>query len=141
MNIDQYMDKAIKIQGFKSDKDISRSIGKSMALASQWRTKRAWPSDDAMIKLAEMAGESPEKALLDLNIWRSEGAARSIYEKLASRTIQGVAILGVSSLAAFGFQPKPAEALTILEKVETQSANNLYYGKLIIYNRSYRSYI
>lgn len=132
MHLDEILDLAVKKQSLKSDRQLSQKLGYTGNPTTQWRTKRTWPSDETMIKIANLAEINPEEALLWLNIWRSDGAARSIYEKIASRTIQGVAILGVSSLATFGFQPKPAEALTILEKVETQSANNVYYGKLFM---------
>ncbi|KLN61321.1 hypothetical protein WH96_06625 [Kiloniella spongiae] len=127
--VDFYIDEAKKNRGIKSDAGLSRELGFKGNPTGHWRTKRAWPADETIVELAEMANEDPTEALMNLNIWRASGKARVLYERIAKSTVQSVAILGVSSLATFGFQPKTAEASQILEKVETQVANNVYYGK------------
>lgn len=127
MHLDEYMDKAIKIQGLKSDKDIPRKMGMGIALASQWRTKRAWPSDTAMIKLAELAGEDPKKALMDLNIWRSEGAARSLYEQIAKRAIQMLMVAGLSSAM---FTAPTGE--TKAEQLNIENSQSIHYANLLM---------
>lgn len=77
--IDDYIDLAKKVNNFKSDSELDRAIKASGRTVSTWRTKRAWPSDEKMIVLAELAKVSPEIALLDLGIWRSEGQAAAFY--------------------------------------------------------------
>ncbi|MBF0383410.1 MAG: hypothetical protein HQL69_20515 [Magnetococcales bacterium] len=82
--IDQLCDKAIKNHNLRSDRALGRILGVSQSSISQWRTKRAWPSDERMIHLANLAGEKPEQALLLLSIWRTEGETRATWQKLFS---------------------------------------------------------
>lgn len=40
------------------------------------------PSDGAMVDLARAAGIDPVRALIDLNIWRSQEPARGFYRRM-----------------------------------------------------------
>lgn len=81
--VDEYADLAKNAQGFRSDRELGRALGYKGNTVSYWRQKKAWPSDDTMLQLAELAGIEPGEALIDLNIWRSSGRARSIYQRMA----------------------------------------------------------
>lgn len=82
--IDQYCDLAKDRAALASDRQLSRRLGFSTNSVTQWRTKRTWPSDDTMRRLADLAGMDQEQALIDLNIWRSEGPTRAMYEHIAT---------------------------------------------------------
>ena len=71
LTVDEYLDKAAHNLGVKSDSQLAKHLGVNRSMISQIRTKRAWPSDATMIKIAHLADEDEEEALLSLNIWRN----------------------------------------------------------------------
>ncbi|WP_417460689.1 hypothetical protein [Kordiimonas sp.] len=85
-SIDHYVDRALAKKRFKSDRQLSTALGLSLAAVGSWRTRRAIPSEESMVKLAEFAGMDAEIALLELGWWRSvsrnEHAAATTYQKL-----------------------------------------------------------
>ena len=85
ITIDDYINAAREMRGFLSDNQLSKALGFKSSAVNHWRTKRAWPGDDTMIRLAEMAGIDPDLALIHLNAWRSRGEAKSRYSGLADR--------------------------------------------------------
>ena len=80
--VDFYLDEARKRGGFTSDRSMDKGLGLTPGAVCSYRIKRAWPSDETIIKLAKIAGISPEAALLDLNVWRSTGSATVYYQLL-----------------------------------------------------------
>jgi transcriptional regulator with XRE-family HTH domain len=104
--VDDYLDRAKDAAGINSDRALSQALGVSHGSVSQIRTKRAWPSDELMIRLADLAGMDRGQALLDLNIWRSDGVARSIYKRLARAVAAALLVYAL----AFSGQPNPAQA-------------------------------
>lgn len=89
--IDNYMDIAKEKNGLKSDNKLAHALGLKNASVSNWRTKKAWPADDTMVKLAELAEISPEQGLLELSYWRSEGKAKETYNKILTRLTASLA--------------------------------------------------
>jgi hypothetical protein len=129
--IDGYLDAAIKRQGLKSDRDLARALGFVGGAISQWRTRRTWPADETMVRLADLAGMDPSQALLDLNVWRAHNAAvRSIYEKF----LEKLAII----LAAFIVFAAPGAARaaslnlagTITAQINTCGPQIIYYATI-----------
>ena len=111
MDIDRYCDLAIKRNKIRSDRDLAAALGFTGPSVSNWRTKRAWPSDETMLKLADLAGIEPEQALLDLNLWRSfDTPAFAVYERLAKK-IAGTAAAALLAGILIG-QPQGLEAAT-----------------------------
>ncbi|MEG3638869.1 helix-turn-helix domain-containing protein [Magnetococcus sp. PR-3] len=94
--IDMYCDLAIKRQGLKNDTALANEIGIGRAAISQWRTKRTVPSDETMIKLAELAKEDPELALLHLAMWRTEGEAHLVWQRI----LKGISAAGLAFMMA-----------------------------------------
>ena len=84
-DINTYLDAAKERTNSPSDRKLSLLIGLAPGALNHYRTGRAHPDDDTMTKLAALAGMDPQAALLDLNIWRSEGLAKSAYIELARR--------------------------------------------------------
>ncbi len=84
-NIDTYCDEAIKHNGLKSDSELARKLGFTSPAVSNFRTKRAWPSDQVMVRLADLAGIPAEEALLELKIWRNyDTPAGKVYMRILS---------------------------------------------------------
>lgn len=95
MNIDKYIDLARDKNNLRSDRQLSFAFGLNAAAVNTWRTRRAWPSDDVMIKLAKMAGVDPMDAILDLNIWRSSGEAITLYTRIKKSMTAMLVLLAV----------------------------------------------
>lgn len=111
--IDWYVDKARDHAGIRSDRGVGIALGGAPQLVSHWRTKRAWPSDETMLKLADLAGEDPESALLDLAIWRTyDTPAGKIYQKMANKLKTAAAAFVIAILGVSG----PAGAGTLMEQ-------------------------
>lgn len=84
--IDDYLDAAINNSKLRSDRALSFALGLGPSAVSQFRTKRSWPSDAVMIKIADLANEDKTEALLSLNIWRnSDTAAAPLYSRLMDK--------------------------------------------------------
>lgn len=84
--IDDYLDKAKHNHNLKSDRQLSIMLGVTGNYVTFYRTKRSWPSDALMIKIADLAGEDQTEALINLNIWRnSDSAAAPLYSRLLDK--------------------------------------------------------
>lgn len=118
MRLDQLLDGARDARGLKSDAALGRALGITQQTVNNYRTGRAWPSDDVMIKLADMAGVDQNAALLDLNIWRSKSPevasayiamrdklTRAASLMLAPLLIAGSVCYSTPSLAEGGASP------------------------------------
>ena len=80
--VDFYLDLAREKRRFTSDLALDRALGLKPGATCSYRIKRSWPSDETIIKIAEIAELDPKEALLDLNIWRAEGNAVLFYQML-----------------------------------------------------------
>jgi len=98
--IDDYIDLAIAKRNYKSDRQLGVALGFKSNTVNQWRTKRAWPSDEAMVRLADLCFEEKEQALLDLNIWRTQGKAREYYKHI-SEQLQKMAVVFLLIVSVF----------------------------------------
>lgn len=81
-NLAFYIEKAKEEIGATSDRELSIHLGLAPNAVHGWQEKNVIPSDTSLIKLAVLAKEPPQKAVLELNIWRNEGATRETYETL-----------------------------------------------------------
>lgn len=85
-SIDDYVDRALRKIRSNSDRKLSLRLGLSLGAVGSWRTRRALPSPETMVKLSNIAGMDPEIALLELGWWRSvsrnEHEAATTYQKL-----------------------------------------------------------
>lgn len=142
-DINHYIDAARDRTGCKSDRKLALLIGLAGTTINHWRTGRSLPDDETMAKLAQLAGQEPTMALLDLNIWRSkDGLARSHYIDLARRIGRSAAaffcvgFLGAAAAALTPPQTQAAVAQSLPRAIGTQAAqgnsavlSNVYYGK------------
>ncbi len=83
VTIDDYIDLALSRQRVQSERELGRMLGFRGSPVNHWRTRRAWPADETMVRLAQLAGVDPVWALVELNIWRAPpGDVRKGYEAL-----------------------------------------------------------
>ena len=110
-SIDDYLDAAKQRQGVSSDTKLGKLIGVSSPVMSGMRTRRNWPSDPTMVRIAELAGVDPAEALIDLSIWRngSHGKVQLVWAELKKKLTPIAAMLclfmGLSAAL-----PPPAKA-------------------------------
>ena len=108
--IDDYIDLAKERAGLSSDRELARRLGKLANPTTQWRTRRSWPADGTMVKIARLAGVDPCQAVLDLSRWRStDDQAREVWTELAGRAWRAGVLTG-GVLLAFMVSTVPAEA-------------------------------
>lgn len=95
--LDQYLDAAKTRREIASDRELSVSLGFHGNMVTQWRCGRAWPSDSAMVTIAELAGVNPHDALLHLNVWRAKGKAKDYYLEMLKRVAAVLLMVGIST--------------------------------------------
>ncbi len=80
-----YMTLAIDRQKLKSNNHLARELNLTTGAISILHQGKSLPSEDTMIKLAELAGLPKEEALIDLNLWRSKNnpELNKIWQRLA----------------------------------------------------------
>lgn len=84
-NFNDYAEKAIKRYGLTGYNNLAREIQITKASMSRLRSGQANPSEETMVKLAELAGLPKEEALIDLNLWRSKDKpeVQKIWQRLS----------------------------------------------------------
>ncbi len=120
--IDNYLDVAIKKNKLPSDRQLAKKIGINSASICAFRTKRSWPSDDTMVKIAGLADANIEQSLLDLNIWRNDGQARTFYEQIA-KVMQSSAMIFIFAVMVFAIFGKETKA----EPIDVFTIDNINY--------------
>lgn len=122
--VDYYLTAAKARAGLRADAELARALGLQRVAVSQWRHAKAWPSDDSMVQLAQLAGEDAGEALLHLHVWRSQGAARGVYATLLQRLVPAVIFLAVATVW------QPSRAGTHAEQAAPDTARSTYYATL-----------
>jgi len=112
LTIDDFINKAIEINKFKSDSELARAIGKNPAQICSYRKRKTWPSENAMLELAKLANEDQQIALVNLSLWRSEGQARQTWKKVLSTM--------TTTILFFLFILSPSDALASVQERCTQ---------------------
>ena len=121
--IDDYLDLACKRQGTTSRRALAPLLGVNPSAISLYSTRRAWPADATMIRLANLAGLDSAQALMDLNLWRNDTPeVRNKYQQISDILKRAAVSL---SLAAILVIPAGTQA----EQNVTSSAVTVYYGK------------
>ncbi len=122
-DISWYIDKAKEESGAGSDRKICEMLGMAENATHAWRKRNVLPSDDTMMKLAKIARIDPYIALLDLNMWRSDGEAKKAYASMLKKiTAVFVALIIVFSIEnpanakAHGFN-MPGYSHSIIETI------------------------
>lgn len=121
MDLRAYLDAAKAARGVPSDNQLAKALGTTRAHVSDMRSGHRLPGDELMAKIAELAGESVELALLRLAYWRARhGIAKATYKRMIERLgyAAGVAAFGFTVLGA----PSPAAAAF------SAGRDSVYYG-------------
>ena len=132
--IDDYMDLAKERAGLASDRQLSDTLCLSPTVTSKWRTARAFPTDEAMCRLADLCGIHHEVALTELGYWRTTSrnehlAAQAFYELADKLVKQASVVLIPCILTLLLLAPSPASAGTFDEQAATAGVAVLYYVK------------
>lgn len=93
------MDKARQKRGIPSDNALAGALGRSRQVVSQWRSGDAYPDEELIVALAEMAGDNPAEWLVAVKAVRSDGKAGKVWAALAKRLGAAAAVV----LCAIGF--------------------------------------
>lgn len=77
------LDKAQERRSIPSDNALREVFGVTRQTVSKWRLGEAYPSQDHIAQLAEMAGENPAAWLVAVQAERENGRAGAYWAKLA----------------------------------------------------------
>lgn len=104
-NFNDYMTLAIDRQKLASNNKLAKELGITSASISVLNQGKALPSEETMIKLAELAGLPKEEALIDLNLWRSKNnpEVQKIWQRLSKMIGLPAFLFTFSSLFAKGY--------------------------------------
>ena len=91
--VDDYIDLAKKINGYTSDRELSRKMNVTAGTVNAWRKKRTWPNDESMVSLSDLAHVNRKVALIELNIWRATGSAKAVYQSMLKEILEAVAAI------------------------------------------------
>lgn len=125
--VDDYCDIAKTRHNIRSDAELARKMNLTHSMVSMWRTKRSWPSDSAMIRLAELANVNEGEALIELNIWKNlDTPAFRPYEALLKIVQKTAAIVALIIMSNIGYVNEKAIAAPILHvEMSVDSLSNL----------------
>ena len=121
MDLRAYLNAAKAARGIQSDNQLAKALETTRAHVSDMRAGHRLPGDELMSRLAELAGEDRELALLRLNYWSARhGTAKATYKRMIERLgyAAGVAAFGFTALGA----PSPAPAAF------SDKSYSVYYG-------------
>jgi len=114
-----YINAAKARAGFKSDRALGMALGGSVDLVAAWRnTARKYPSDEKMLRLADMAGIPRDQALLDLADWKADETTRATWRLIRAK-LASVAAAVLLVFLVPSFVPSGNVAL----------GQTVYYGK------------
>lgn len=81
--VQDYISEARKKNGIYSNNKLASAIGLTGPAIVNIVKNKALPSEETLLKIANLADISPEEALLDLSIWRAKSPeAKSTWEKI-----------------------------------------------------------
>jgi len=121
-----YIDKAKENLGLTSDRSLDEHFGFRGQAAWFWRKRKARPSRQNMLRLADAAGIDRREALLDLALWEAEDAKEPETVAVLERIRQ--AIVAAVALAILAVSANGATA-TEREQNTAKIATTVYYRK------------
>jgi len=125
MLLTDYMDRARAHSGITSDNRLSDALETSQQTVSTYRRGLAIPSPAKMVKLAKLAGISPEVALLHRAAWQADDqVSRAVMSRLISSWMEAPdhsALTGAKSLGAAA-APAPSKIARLRYIMERTAA-------------------
>lgn len=81
----EYVEKAKENKGLKNNYDIAKLMGINSTSITEFSKERSYPSQETVLRLATLAGVSPEQALIDFNLWKTKDKpnAHAVWQKMA----------------------------------------------------------
>lgn len=123
-NLNYYICNAMANQGVLSERELSKTLGKAHNFVNNLLVGKALPSDEVMMKIADLAGLDKQAALLDLNVWRSPTPVRDAYVGILQKLTQTTAAIAILAASSLTLAPSPVSAKVLSDKSDT-----IYYGK------------
>lgn len=80
--IDDYLELALTRNKIPSDNQLSKTLQVHHSSVGFWRSRRSWPSDEVMLRIADLAGIPRTVALMELNYWRSGPEVQTTYKTI-----------------------------------------------------------
>jgi transcriptional regulator with XRE-family HTH domain len=125
MLLTDYMDRARVYSGLGSDNRLAAALEISQATISSYRRGFSIPTPAKMVKLAKLAGISPEVALLHRGAWQADDqVSRAVMSRLISSWMEAPgdsALTGAKSLGAAA-APAPSKIARIRYIMERTAA-------------------
>lgn len=140
MDINNLIEKAKTLNGFKSDRQVAIAIGISEPSFLRVRRGHGHLNDDNMIKLGSLAGLSETESLLLLNVWRSTGAAKEAYTGMLKR----FAFISLSVLTILIINPSLGQASVkgaTFNTITSHSPNYTLSHQLFACLRGFKKYL
>lgn len=130
MNIANLIDRARTKRGITSDMALAEHFGLNRQSVSKWRKGDAYPSQDHITELAEMAGENPIQWLVAIQAEREKGKAGKAWSLLAKQLGAAAALVLAVALpydakAATAPQAEQSSACTLCAIAITPTARVL----------------
>lgn len=127
-----YIEKVKENQNIKSARQVGILLGMSATAITEFSKERAYPSQETVLKLANLAGVSPEQALIDFNLWKTKDKpnARKVWLKLSKMI--GCLILATIIYTGDTMANQHIELINASQK-SSQFGQPLY----IMYNHAY----
>lgn len=125
MLLTDYMDRARVYSGLGSDNRLAAALEISQATISTYRRGFSIPTPAKMVKLAQLAGISPEVALLHRAAWQADDqVSRAVMSRLIAGWMEAPgdnALSGAKSLGAAA-APAPSKIARIRYIMENKLA-------------------
>lgn len=131
-----YIDQALKMSGCTSRNKLAALLGITGASLTRIYQGISLPSDKLMQRLATVAGVDPELALIELNIWRSEGDEKvnKAYRCLAAKISNLALILAIIGCAMVSL---PSKSFAASPQLNINYDNSIYYHSIKYFIRLY----
>jgi len=100
--ISALLDKAKKRRSLASDTALATVFGLHRQAISKWRNGEAYPSQDHIAQLADLAGEDPAAWLVRVQAEREQGAAGEAWRRLARQLGAAAALALAAALPYHG---------------------------------------
>jgi len=132
MTLDEMIDAAKAAQRLPSDNALNYLLGFKGTALSAWRGKKAIPTPEHVVKLAQLADIDPEQALLERSIWVAESKQYfdliPIYSRMKDKLKAAAAILVLFAVLL----PAPsAHAENITRSMTNDIEHSIHYATLL----------
>lgn len=117
------LDKARERGPYRTDSAIATHFGIHRQAVSKWRNSDAFPEEDHIVALAELAGESPEQWLVAIRAVRGHGPAAKVWQSLARKLAAATAVLVLVTLPAL-----PGHAAAV--NAASSADHSVHYAKI-----------